>query len=185
MRLKNGVSSLTLRKGPITILPPKHGYPLPISCQKETIKFTAYNKAINLNPDFTRDSKNQPISKYSKLFHDTIVVGAVLHYFNDPKFRKFSIAQEDIAEPDYGVDIVLHDEKGQLAVIVECKINEYITRSAVARFKRYFRRSYARFGLLAAGTDLSNWTFFQILGGEITEITRSQFEGGLVEFGSS
>ena len=91
-------------------------------------QFTAYNKAIALNPDFTRDSKNQPISNYSKLFHDTIVVGAVLRYFSDPKFEKFSIAQEDVAEPDYGADVVLHDEKGQLAVIVECKVNEYIAR---------------------------------------------------------
>ena len=147
-------------------------------------QFTAYNKAIALNPDFTRDSKNQPISNYSKLFHDTIVVGAVLRYFSDPKFEKFSIAQEDVAEPDYGADVVLHDEKGQLAVIVECKVNEYIARRTIARFKEYFRRSDAQFGLLAAGTDLSKWTFFRILGDGITEITRSQFETEIVEYRS-
>ncbi|MYH80476.1 hypothetical protein F4009_11105 [Candidatus Poribacteria bacterium] len=72
-----------------------------------------------------------------------------------------------------------------LAVIVECKVNERIPRSTLNRFKEYFRHSNAQFGLLAVGTDLAKWTFFQILEGEIAEITRSQFEKGLIEFGSS
>ena len=148
-------------------------------------RLAAYDRAMDLNPYLTRDSKNQPISEYSKLFHDTIVVGAVLRYFNDSKFEKFSIAQEDIAERDYGVDVVLYDGEGQLAVIVECKINEDIARRSIIQFKEYFRRSDAQFGLLAAGTAISKWTFFRILGSEITEITRSQFETELVEFGSS
>ena len=149
-------------------------------------QFTAYNKAIDLNPDFTRDSKNQPISKHSKLFHDTIVVRAVLRYFSDPKFEKFSTVQEYIIASDrYRADVVLHDEEGQLVVIVECKVNEYVARSAIAQLREYLRRSGAQFGLLAVGTNLSKWTFFRILGGEITEITRSQFEEGVLESGSS
>ena len=149
-------------------------------------QLTAYDKAMDLNPDFTRDPKNQPISKSSKFFHDTIVVGAVLRYFNDPKFEKFSTTREYIIGSDrYEADIVLHDGEGQLAVVVECKVNEYIPAITMTHLKERFRRSGAQFGLLTAGTDLSKWTFFRILGDEITEITRSQFEEGVLESGSS
>ena len=149
-------------------------------------RLAAYDKAMDLNPDYTRSLRNQPISRYSMLFHDTIVVEAVFRYFNEPKFEKFSITQEDITGPDqYRADVLLYDEEGQLVVIVECKVNEYIARRSIIQFKEYFRRSDAQFGLLAAGTAISKWTFFRILGSEITEITRSQFETELVEFGSS
>ncbi len=148
-------------------------------------RLAAYNKAMNLNPDYIRSRRNQPISRHSKLFHDTIIVEAVLHYFKDPKFEKFSAEQEDITVRDYGADVMLHDEEGRLVIIVECKVDEYVARPTMAQFKRYFRNSGAQFGLLAASTDFSNWTFFRILGDEITEITRSQFEEGLVELGSS
>ena len=149
-------------------------------------QLAAYDKAMDLNPNFTRDLKNQPVSNYSKMFHDAIAVGAVLRYFNDPKFEKFSITQEDITGPDrYRADVLLYDEEGQLVVIVECKVNEHIARRTITQFKEYFRHSDARFGLLTAGTDISKWTFFQILGDEITEINRSQFEEGLVGSGST
>ena len=59
-------------------------------------QLAAYNKAMNLNPDYTRVSRNQPISKHSRLFHEGIVVNAVVHYFNEPKFEKFSTAREYI-----------------------------------------------------------------------------------------
>ena len=48
-------------------------------------RLAAYDRAMDLNPDYTRSARNQPISRHSKLFHDTIVVGAVLRYFNDPR----------------------------------------------------------------------------------------------------
>ena len=149
-------------------------------------RLTAYDKAIDLNPDYTRSTRNQPISRHSKLFHETIVVEAVLRYFNEPKFEKFSTVQEYIIASDrYRADVVLHGEEGQLVVIVECKVNEYVARRAIAQLGEYLRRSGAQFGLLAVGTDLPKWTFFRILGGEITEITRSQFEEGVLESGSS
>ena len=149
-------------------------------------RLTAYDKAMDLNPDYTRSPRNQPISRHSMLFHDAIVVEAVLRYFNGPKFEKFSTVQEYITGSDrYRADVVLCDEERQPIVIVECQINEYIASRAAAQFKEYFRRSDAQFGLLAVGTNLSKWTFFRILGNGITEITHSQFEEELVEFGSS
>ena len=149
-------------------------------------RLTAYDKAMDLDPDYTRSPRNQPISRHSMLFHDTIVVEAVLRYFNDPKFEKFSITQEGITGPDrYRADVLLYDEEGQLVVIVECKVNEHIARRTIVQFKEYFRHSDARFGLLTAGTDISKWTFFRILGDEITEINRSQFEEELVGYEST
>ena len=103
-------------------------------------QLAAYDRAMDLNPDYTRSARNQPISRHSMLFHDTIVVGAVLRYFNEPKFEKFSIAQEDITGPDrYRADVVLYDEEGQLVVIVECKVNEYIARRTIAQFQGVFQ----------------------------------------------
>ena len=127
-------------------------------------RLAAYDKAMVLDPNYTRSPRNQPISRHSMQFHDTIVVGAVLRYFNEPKFEKFSIAQEGITGPDrYRADVLLHDEEGQLVVIVECKVNEDIARGVINHFKEIFRHSDARFGLLTAGTDISKWTFFAYL----------------------
>ena len=135
---------------------------------------------MDLDPNYTRSPRNQPISRHSRQFHDTIVVGAVLRYFNAPKFEKFSTVQEyQIESGRYRADVVLQDEKGQLSTIVECMVNEYIPKSTITYLKENFRRSGAQFGLLAIGPDTSKWTFWK-LGDEMSEITRSQFEAGVM-----
>ena len=141
---------------------------------------------MDLDPSYTLTYMNQYRAKYSNLSPHGVVVGAVFRYFDDPKFGKFSTVQEyQIESGRYRADVVLQDEKGQLATIVECMVNEYIPAITMTHLKEHFRRSGAQFGLLATGTDLSKWIFFRILGDEITEITRSQFEEGVLESGSS
>ena len=146
----------------------------------------AYSKAMSLDPNYTRTYMSQYRAKYSNLSPHGVVVGIVLGYFNDPKFEKFSAVQEyQIESGRYRADVVLQDEKGQLTTIVECIVNEHIPESTMAHLKEHFRHSGAQFGLLAAGPELSRWTFLKILENEITGITRSQFEEELVESGSS
>lgn len=144
----------------------------------------AYNKAMSLDPNYTRTYMNQYREKYSNLSPHGVVVGTVLRYFNDPKFEKFSTVQEyQIESGRYRADVVLQDEKGQLSTIVECMVNEYIPESTMTYLKEHFRRSGAQFGLLAIGPDISKWTFWK-LEGEMSQITPSQFEVGIVESGS-
>ena len=146
----------------------------------------AYNKAMSLDPNYTRTYMSQYRAKYSNLSPHGVVVGIVLRYFNDPKFEKFSAVQEyQIESGRYRADVVLQDEKGQLTTIVECMVNEHIPESTMTHLKEHFRHSGAQFGLLAAGPELSRWTFLKILENEITGITRSQFEEEFVESGSS
>ena len=146
----------------------------------------AYNKAMSLDPNYTRIYMNQYRAKYSNLSPHGVIVGIVIRYFNDPKFEKFSTVQEyQIESGRYRADVVLQDEKGQLTTIVECMVNEHIPASTIIHLKEHFRHSGAQFGLLAAGPELSRWTFLKILENEITEITRSQFEEELVESGLS
>lgn len=147
----------------------------------------AFDKAMELDPDYTQDYMKRREAKYTNLSRHGCVVETVLHYFDDPKFRNFSTTLEYRIEPGpYIADVVLHDvEGGQLVVIVECKVNESIPKSTIAMLKRVFKSSDTQFGLLAAGTNHTKWTFFKTLGGEVTEITRSEFETGVVESDSS
>ena len=149
---------------------------------EEEDRLDAYNRAMNLDPSYTRTYMNQYRAKYSNLSPHGIVIGAVLRYFDTPKFEKFSTVQEyQIESGHYRADVVLQDEKGQLATIVECMVNEYIPGNAMTYLKEHFRRSGAQFGLLAIGPDNSKWIFLKILENEITTITRSEFENTLVE----
>ena len=153
---------------------------------EEEEQLAAYNKAMNLDPGYTLTYMNQYRTKYSNLSPHGAVVGVVRRYFNDSKFEKFSTKLEyQIESGHYRADVVLKDEKGQLTIIVECMVNEYIPTITMTHLKEHFRRSGAQFGLLAAGIDFSNWTFFRMLEDEFTEITRSQFEEELLAVGSS
>ena len=80
--------------------------------------------------------------------------------------------------------MVLYDEQGKLAVAVECKEGRYINPRIVDQLEEYFRDTNAQFGLLANDTRPSKWTIWE-LGDEMNKITLSQFEEGLVKFGSS
>ena len=149
-------------------------------------RLAAYDKAMDLDPNYTRSPRNQPMSEYSERFHEDIVVNAVLRYFNSSKFERFSTVQEhSVGSGSYGrVDVALLDRNGRLAAIAECKRIGYVGKEWLAQLTEYCRRGDVQFGLFASDTAPSKWTFLRILGDEITEINRSQFEEELVESGS-
>ena len=153
---------------------------------KRDNRLDAYDKAMNLNPNYTRPSRDQSMSEYSRQFHEGIVVGAVLRYFSDSKFEKFSTVREhSIRSGPYMVDVALLDERGRFVAIAECKNIGYVERSGIAQLTEYCRRSDAQFGILAADTNPSKWTFFKGHEGEFTEIDLSQFEEEVVGSESS
>ena len=123
-----------------------------------------------------------PTCYYASLPHEGIVVGAVLRYFNTPRFKGFFTRREyeiKIGSSPCRADVVLCDSQEELAAIAECKRIGYIGERGMAQLKDYLRHGGVQFGLFAAHTDPSAWTFCK-LGNEITEITRSQFEAGVL-----
>ena len=119
---------------------------------------------------------------YASLPHEGIVVGAVLRYFDTPRFEGFFIKREyeiQIGSSPCRADVVLCDSEGQPAAIAECKRIGYIGERGTAQLGDYLRHGHVQLGLFAAHTDPSEWTFWK-LGNEITEITRSQFEAGVL-----
>ena len=120
------------------------------------------------------------ICYYASVLHEGIVVGTVLRYFKE--FEGFSIEREykiQIGTSPCRADVVLCDSEGELAAIAECKKIGYVGESGITQLKDYLRHGGVQFGLFAADTDPSKWTFWR-LGNEITRITRSQFEIGVV-----
>ena len=156
------------------------GYLLP---EGEAV-LASQGKDANLKPDDTQAHVYRGLGEYAG---EGIVVGAVLRYFNDSKFEKFSMVQEhNVGSDSHGrVDVALLDRNGQLAAIAECKRIGYVGKEWLAQLTEYCRQGDVQFGLFAADMDPSKWTFLRILEDRIIEITRSQFEAGLVESGLS
>ena len=59
---------------------------------EEEDRHAAYNKAMDLDPSYTRAYISRRETKYSNLSRHGTVVGAVQHYFDDPRFERFSTA---------------------------------------------------------------------------------------------
>ena len=144
-----------------------------------------YSRSSNLKPP--DDLEGHMYRNLGEYAGEGIVVGAVLRYFNSPKFEKFSTLQEHNVGSDSHriVDVALLDRSERLAAIAECKRIGYIGKEWLAQLTEYCRQGDVQFGLFAADTDPSKWTFLRILEDRIIEITRSQFEEELVESGSS
>lgn len=148
-------------------------------------RLSAYDKAMDLSPNYTRTARNQPVSEHSRLFHEGIVVESVLRYFNDPKFEKFSTSREEIiGSSQYRADVVLHDKEGRLAVIVECKRIGYVGREGIIQLTEYCRHGEVQLGIFASDIDPSKWTFLKIKENAIIEIRRPEFEAEVVGSGS-
>ena len=155
------------------------GYLLP---EREGV-LTSQGKDANLKPDNTQAHVYSGLGKYAG---EGIVIGAVLRYFNNRKFNKFSTALEyKIGSGLYRADVVLLNEEKRLAVIVECKTIGYNVKTGIDQLYGYLRGSDARFGIFAADTDPAKWAFLKMLENEIHEINRSQFEAELVGSGST
>ena len=153
---------------------------------EEEERRAAYNRAMVLDPSYTRAYRSRRDAEYSNLSRHGIIVGAVQHYFNDPKFGKFSTALEHrIGSGSYRADVVVYDEGRQLTVAVECMRIRHIDEKIKNQLKEYFRDSNAQFGIFAADINPSKWIFLRMLENGIDEVNRSQFEEELVGSGSS
>ena len=116
---------------------------------------------------------------------EKIVVTAVEDYFSQPKFQKFSIKKEDRIQ--FGsrlgfADIVLINNKGKRAAIVECK-QIGIEGYGPAQLKSYLCATDTLFGIFANSTEPDEWQFYENLGqNQFKEnLTRSEFEDRVVK----
>lgn len=116
---------------------------------------------------------------YADLEHEGIVVGAVLRYFSSAKFETFSTKREyeiPIGSSPCRADVILRDRAGKLVVVAECKKIGFAGERGMAQLEDYLNHSDAQFGLFAADTDRSAWSFWKKDTEGIDEITPYQFE---------
>ena len=124
---------------------------------------------------------------YAQVNHEGIVVGAVMRYFDTPKFENFSTKRE--YEICFGAggniigraDVVLLNSEGNPVAIAECKRIGYDGNDGIVQLKGYISPTLAQLGLFANNTDPYEWTFLK-RNDERTrydEISRSQFERAL------
>ena len=117
------------------------------------------------------------------LTSEGIVVGAVIRYFNTPRFANFSIRREYPIRFGTNIegraDVGLMNSEGAPVAIVECKrIGNDDGNDGIDQLKSYLNGSGTELGLFADDTDPYEWTFF-IRNREqfrFDKITRSQFE---------
>ena len=114
-----------------------------------------------------------------------IVVAAVEQYFSQPKFQKFFIKKEDRIQ--FGsrlgfADVVLINNKGNRAAIVECK-QIGIEGYGPDQLKSYLCATDTLFGIFANSTRPDEWKFYENLGqNQFKEnLTRSEFEDRVVK----
>ena len=116
------------------------------------------------------------------LTSEGIVVGAVMRYFDSPRFAKFSTKRE------YGVnwgankkgraDIALLNSEKNPVAIAECKKIGYDGSGGIVQLEGYINPTVANLGLFADNTDPYEWTFLRRNDerNRYDEITRAQFE---------
>ena len=116
---------------------------------------------------------------YADIEHEGIVVGAVLRYFSSAKFERFSTKREykiQIGSSLCRADVVLRDRAGKPVVVAECKKIGFSGERGMAQLEDYLHYSEAQFGLFAADTDPSKWSFWKKDTDSIDEISPYQFE---------
>ena len=123
-----------------------------------------------------------PICYDAHLTSEGIVVGAVMRYFDSPRFAKFSTKRE------YGVnwgankkgraDIALLNSEKNPVAIAECKKIGYDGSGGIVQLEGYINPTVAKLGLFADNTDPYEWTFLTRNDerNRYDKITRSQFE---------
>ena len=120
----------------------------------------------------------------ARLSSEGIVVGAVMRYFDAPKFANFSTKREyEIRFGSGGniigrADIALLNNEGNPVAIVECKRIGYDGNDGIVQLEGYINPTVAKLGLFADNTDPYEWTFLK-RNDERTRydtISRSQFE---------
>ena len=92
------------------------------------------------------------------------VVEAVIAYFSEPMFTKFSILSEcriQIGAIHSRADIVLRDAQENFIAIAECKLSG--RTSYTEPLKSYLCATDAPFGIFASGTSRDSWIFYENL----------------------
>lgn len=106
------------------------------------------------------------------------VVEAVVQYFSEPRFAKFSILREcriQIGAIHSRADIVLRDANENFLAIAECKLSD--GTSYTEPLKSYLCATDAPFGIFASNTDRDSWIFYENLRhNRFQRIERSDFE---------
>ena len=108
-----------------------------------------------------------------------IVVEAVVRYFSDPMFQKFSIEKEypiQVGSTRCRADVVLLNSAKHLVAIAECK-RVGVEGHGLDQLKSYLSATATRFGIFANSTHPADWDFYENLGrNEVRSMTRSEFE---------
>ena len=111
------------------------------------------------------------------------VVEAVIAYFSEPMFPKFSILREcriQIGVIHSRADIVLRDAQENFIAIAECKLSG--GTSYTEQLKSYLCATDAPFGIFASTINRDSWIFYENLRhNRFQRIERSDFEERVVE----
>lgn len=91
-----------------------------------------------------------------------LLSGAVIRYFNTPRFEKFSTEREYVVQEFSRrgrADIVLLDKDSVPAAIAECKRIGSVENNGIDQLKSYLNASGTELGLFANDTDPYEWIF--------------------------
>lgn len=112
------------------------------------------------------------------------VVEAVIGYFSEPRFSKFSMLRAcgiQMGKIHSRADIVLHDAQENFIVIAECKSPS--ETSHTEPLKSYLCATDTPFGIFASSTDRNSWIFYENLRhNRFRQIEQSDFEKKIFEF---
>ncbi len=112
------------------------------------------------------------------------VVEAVIAYFSEPRFTKFSMLREcsiQIGKIHSKADIVLRDAEGNFIAIAECKSPTSLNYGP-DQLQSYLCATDTSFGILASGTNRDSWVFYQNLRhNRFRQIRQSDFEKRILE----
>ena len=123
-----------------------------------------------------------PICHYAQVHHEGIVVGAVVRYFEAPRFVNFSIEREYRiqlgANKEGRADIALLNSEKNPVAIAECKRIGYDGNDGREQLESYLNAKRTDLGLFADNTDPCEWAFLKRNDerNRYDKITRSQFE---------
>jgi len=106
------------------------------------------------------------------------VVEAVVGYFSEPRFAKFSMLREcriQMGSIHSRADIALRDADENFVAIAECKLPS--ETSYTEPLKSYLCATDTPFGIFASSTDRDSWIFYENLRhNQFRRIERSDFE---------
>ena len=112
------------------------------------------------------------------------VVEAVIAYFSEPKFAKFSILREctiQMGTVNSRADIVLHDTEGNFIAIAECK-SPTLSHYGSKPLKSFLCATDTPFGIFASTINRDSWIFYENLRhNRFQRIERSDFEARVLE----